>query len=297
MPTVRTFPKGLVFISCGQVTVAEKQLGKDVCALVERLTPHIGYFAENQGSLEALTKYILANLDEAIGLIAIMHPRGTVAYTDETGEQHQHVRASVWIEQEIAVAAYITQLLGRDINVLCYAHRDIKREGIRENLPLNPIPFTDNEEIIRDLTVRLPSWKATPRTPSVSEVLNARIEIQQTNSATFLFRFTNRESSEIFVREVELESHDGVSLTEPITPQSPNEWKIEPTHKPQVFGRSIAHQTQPIDRLIRMNQQKGTHFNTVITVIAKCEINGQLREVRGKQSVAVRVLSRELILN
>jgi hypothetical protein len=46
-----------------------------------------------------------------------------------------------------------------------------------------------------------------------------------------------------------------------------------------------------------MNQQKGTHFNTVITVIAKCEINGQLREVRGKQSVAVRVLSRELILN
>jgi|SRR5271156_697880 len=299
MPTVPTYPKGLVFISCGQVTLAEKQLGKDVCALVEKLTPYIGYFAENQGSLEALTKYILANLDKAIGLIAIMHPRGSVTYTDETGERHEHVRASVWIEQEIAIAAYITQLLGREINILCYAHRDIilKREGMRAYLPLNPIPFTDDAEIISDLTARLPSWKAAPRPPSVPEVLNARIEIHQTNSANFLFRFTNGESSEILVREVVLEGQDGVSLTQPITPELPNEWKIDPHKSPQVFGKSIATQTQPIDRLIGMNQQKGTHFNTVIAVVAKCEINGQLREVHGKQSVAVRVLSRELILN
>ena len=172
MPTVPTYPKGLVFISCGQVTLAEKQLGKDVCALVEKLTPYIGYFAENQGSLEALTKYILANLDKAIGLIAIMHPRGSVTYTDETGERHEHVRASVWIEQEIAIAAYITQLLGREINILCYAHRDIilKREGMRAYLPLNPIPFTDGAEIISDLTDRLPRWKPTPRPSSSPEV-------------------------------------------------------------------------------------------------------------------------------
>jgi hypothetical protein len=177
MPNVRTCPKGLVFISCGQVTVTEKQLGKDVCALVERLTPYIGYFAENQGSLEAMTKYILANLDKAIGLIAIMHPRGTVTYTDETGEHHQHVRASVWIEQEIAIAAYITQLLGREINLLCYAHRDIvMREGVRAYLPLNPIPFTDDAEIINDLTGRLPSWKATPRPDNVPVVPDARTE-------------------------------------------------------------------------------------------------------------------------
>ncbi len=172
MPTVRTYPKGLVFISCGQLTVAEKQLGKDVCARIERLIPHIGCSAGKQGSLEALTKYILANLDEAVGLIAIMHPRGTVTYTAETGEQHQHIRASVWIEQEIAIAAHITQLRGREINIPCYAHRNIiiKREGMRAYLPLNPIPFTDDAEIISDLTARLPSWKATPRLPCVPDV-------------------------------------------------------------------------------------------------------------------------------
>src|ERR1700687_6060158 len=91
---------GLIFVSCGQVTEEEKALGKQVCDLVRELTPHEPSFAENEKSLEALTKNILASLDEAVGLIAIMHPRGVVTFPDK----HQEIRASVWIEQEIAIA-------------------------------------------------------------------------------------------------------------------------------------------------------------------------------------------------
>src|SRR5579864_288302 len=98
-----TTRKGVVFVSCGQMTEEEKSLGNQVCALVRNLTPHQPYFAENQSSLEALTTNILASLDEAVGLIAIMHPRGVVTFPDK----HQQIRASVWIEQEIAIAAYL----------------------------------------------------------------------------------------------------------------------------------------------------------------------------------------------
>jgi len=43
---------GLILILCGQATDDEKALDKVVCALVEDLTPHKPYFAENQIDLE-----------------------------------------------------------------------------------------------------------------------------------------------------------------------------------------------------------------------------------------------------
>ena len=60
------------------ITAETKQaLGRDVCALVKDLAPHEPYFAENQTSLEGLTQNILGSFDDAVGLIAIMHPRGS----------------------------------------------------------------------------------------------------------------------------------------------------------------------------------------------------------------------------
>jgi len=77
---------GVIFISCGQYSVQEKKLGEEVCALVREITPHRPFFAENQNSLEAFTKNILGALDDAVGLIAIMHPRGRVKFPG--GNEH-----------------------------------------------------------------------------------------------------------------------------------------------------------------------------------------------------------------
>src|SRR2546422_3834805 len=85
---------GLIFVSCGYLTVQEKKLGDDVCALVRELIPHDPYFAERQSSLEGLTKNILGSLDRAIGLVAIMHPRGTATYTDLAGQTCRQIRAA-----------------------------------------------------------------------------------------------------------------------------------------------------------------------------------------------------------
>jgi hypothetical protein len=55
--------QGLVFISCGQYHPEEKKLGQDLAAAVSELTPFEGYFAENQNSLEGLSRNIFGALN------------------------------------------------------------------------------------------------------------------------------------------------------------------------------------------------------------------------------------------
>src|SRR5690349_13622215 len=99
-----TSMKPLVFVSCGQVTESEKRLGKTICELVRKagLEP---FLAENQSDFHGLNENILGALNDAQGLIFVMHPRGIV--TDHSGATWS--RGSVWIEQEIAIAAFIQQ--------------------------------------------------------------------------------------------------------------------------------------------------------------------------------------------
>ena len=144
----------LVFISCGQVTERERNLGTAVAALIRELTPYEPYFAENQSSLEALTTNVLDALNHSVGLIAIMHPRGAVAFNG-TGEC---IRASVWIEQEIAIAAFMVQVLDRPLRVAAYIHKDIAREGMRAELQLNPVLFRRDDEVLAHLRLILPTW-------------------------------------------------------------------------------------------------------------------------------------------
>lgn len=158
----QTRSSNIVFISCGQYTDEEKRLGRKVAGLVSELTPFTPYFADVQSNLEALTENILAQLHKCAGFIAIMHPRGEVVFPGGT----RHTRGSVWIEQEIAIAAFITQVLKRHVNVAAYIHRSIKREGIRDQLHLNPVPFDGDHEVIDSLRDVLPTWKDLPTDPA-----------------------------------------------------------------------------------------------------------------------------------
>jgi hypothetical protein len=144
----------VVFISCGQVTERERNLGKAVAELVRELTPYEPYFADNQSSLEALTLNVLEALNNSVGLIAIMHPRGAVAFNGH----ESCIRASVWIEQEIAIATFIVQVLERPLRVAAYIHKDIAREGMRMELQLNPVAFRRDDEVLAHLRQILPAW-------------------------------------------------------------------------------------------------------------------------------------------
>ena len=139
----------------GQFTPEERKLGADVSKLISDLTPYSPYFAENQSTLVGFTHNVLGNLNEAIGFIAIMHPRGIVKFHDGKEE----TRGSVWIEQEIAIAAFMAQILRHEIRLAAYIHTDIRREGMRDQLLLNPGAFSKDSQVIESLSGILPTWK------------------------------------------------------------------------------------------------------------------------------------------
>jgi len=153
----------IIFISCGQCTPQEIKLGQDLEAAVNGLPDCKGYFAQNQGSLEAVSRHILGALDRAVGFVAVLHPRGEVlARETESSARVSHVRGSVWVEQEIAIAAFLAQVHRRDIPALVYAHETIKREGLREQLKLEPLTFKEEQEVLEDFRDRLRSGKFRP---------------------------------------------------------------------------------------------------------------------------------------
>ncbi len=111
--------------------------------IINEFTPFEGYFAQNQVSLNGLSENIFKELNDCGGLVVVMHARGDIT----TPVGHKVVRASVWIEQEIAIAAFIQKIQKREIKIILYAEKGISLEGVRSQLHLNPIEFDDNSEV------------------------------------------------------------------------------------------------------------------------------------------------------
>ncbi len=142
----------IVFISCGQQTEREKLLGADIAQLVRELTPFEPYFAEYQTSLEGLAQHVFGALHRCVALVAVLHARGSV-------ESAKLVRASVWVEQEIAIAAFIQEALGRKLHVAAFIEHGVAREGVRESLLLNPKEFVETRDVLAALRQILPTWR------------------------------------------------------------------------------------------------------------------------------------------
>jgi hypothetical protein len=134
----------IVFVSCGQTSDGEIQLGAAVAKIIDDETPAKAYFAENQATFEAVSSHILDALSRCVGFVGVMHFRGEVTEPDGTSYQ----RASVWIEQEIAIASYRIHSLKEQIPVQLYIQKGIKREGLRDKVMLNPVSFSADSEVL-----------------------------------------------------------------------------------------------------------------------------------------------------
>ncbi len=145
-----------IFISCGQYTDSEKRLGKQIAEMVRTQTDLEPFFAEEVQDLNGLDTNILHALRNCVAFITVMHPRGEIRRPDGS----ILFRASVWIEQEIAIATYIQRAENRSLPIIAFKHKSVGREGIRDLLHLNPIEFTDEAEVLAELPKRLGSWKS-----------------------------------------------------------------------------------------------------------------------------------------
>lgn len=96
--------------------------------------------------MEGVSDHILKALDRAAGFIAVMHHRGEVRTPHGS-----HIRASVWVEQEIAIAAFLVQAQEHALPAVTYVQDGIRLEGLREKIILNPVTFKDDREVTDDI--------------------------------------------------------------------------------------------------------------------------------------------------
>jgi len=155
--------RSLVFISCGQASEDERSLGRAMAKAVEELTGYEGYFAQNQTSLQGLSQHILGALNRCAAFVAVLHHRGHVKTP-----HGEHIRASVWVEQEIAIAAARVHA-GDKLPVLIYIQNGIKRQGLRDLLMLNPVEFETENEVIEHFRNALSSGQLKPLAASVKD--------------------------------------------------------------------------------------------------------------------------------
>ena len=179
-------------------------LSRKAADLVTTLTPFDGYFAEDQSDLAGVTESILNRLYDSVGFIAIMHQRGTV-----TGHDRTITRASVWIEQEIAIAAFMGQVLKRPLRSASYCQKGIQLEGVRQFILLNAKSFTTNEHVLEDLQAVLPTWTAPLykiSTPHQREVTRRHLKVVHIRARhpQMTINVTNQSGSSISVKSVSM---------------------------------------------------------------------------------------------
>jgi len=157
-----------IFVSCGQRTDEEKRLGEAICQTIRDHGVFDCFFAEAQHNLNGLHENIFDALTKSDGFITVMHRRGNVSYGPNKNEPLD--RASVWIEQEIAIAAYILRTAKNDLLTAAYIEKGVALEGLRVLLNLNPMEFTTNDQIITDLKTRLNTWHNSSERDSFGEL-------------------------------------------------------------------------------------------------------------------------------
>jgi hypothetical protein len=190
-----------IFISCGQYTEAEKQLGKKISELVRTLTDCVPFFAEEVQDLNGLDANILNALHDCVGFITVIHPRGEI-----TRPNGSLVRASVWIEQEIAIATYIQQIEKRPLPIIAFKHKSVGREGIRDLLHLNPFEFSEEAEILTELPKRLAEWKSLkPSGSGVELQLTSRGALRQEGHDIRILTITLVNSTSRLIEKYDIE--------------------------------------------------------------------------------------------
>lgn len=125
----------LIFISCGQLTEAEKSIGVLLKAVVNGTPGFEAYFAETVHDLDSLAHHVLEGIQHCSGAIVILQDRGAVSYSDGTEWGH---RSSVWVNQEVAILAYRQSFESKKIPILAFLDPAVKLEGAMTSLIVNP---------------------------------------------------------------------------------------------------------------------------------------------------------------
>lgn len=136
--------KSLIFVSCGQLTEAEKTLGALLKVVIDGTPGFEAYFAETVHDFEALARHVLDGLRRCAGAVIVLQDRGIVLRGD--GGEWGHP-SSVWVNQELAILAYRQFFEARKIPVLAFADPNVKLEGAMTSLIVNARPLGSAQDV------------------------------------------------------------------------------------------------------------------------------------------------------
>jgi hypothetical protein len=136
--------RSLIFVSCGQLTEAEKTLGTLLEAVIDGAPGFEAYFAETVHDFEALARHVLDGLRRCAGAVVVLQDRGVVLGAD--GREWGH-RSSVWVNQELAILAYRQFFEMRKIPVIAFADPKVKLEGAMTSLIVNARPLGTAQDV------------------------------------------------------------------------------------------------------------------------------------------------------
>lgn len=134
----------LIFVSCGQLTTEEINMGTAINNFIDSKPGFKAYFAEYVQNLDALAKNIFEGLRTCSGLISFMHERGVVKKSDG---KNWGYRSSVWVNQEIGILAYRKHFEGGEIPILVFKDERVRLEGAMTSLIVNPKPIKSENEV------------------------------------------------------------------------------------------------------------------------------------------------------
>jgi len=135
--------KARVFISCGQRTGREIEIGKSVEHFFKS-NKFETYFAERVHSSDALTDNIFKFLRQSEYFVFIDFKREKI--------NEEEFRGSLFVNQEIAIATFLK------LEGLGFCEKGTKREGILDYHIYNEFPFEDETEIIEILKKETKKW-------------------------------------------------------------------------------------------------------------------------------------------
>lgn len=136
--------KKTIFVSCGQLTEAERTLGVLVKAIIDGTPGFEAYFAETVQDLESLGHHLMTGIQQCAGAVVVLQDRGIVINSEGTEWGH---RSSVWVNQEVAILAYRQFHETNKIPILAFADTSVKLEGAMTSLIVNPRPLTSSSEV------------------------------------------------------------------------------------------------------------------------------------------------------
>lgn len=155
--------KAKVFISCGQKTKEEKDIGREIIEYFKKkgFEPH---FAEEVHSPLGLTQNIYDNLRTSEYFVCINFKRDESTY------------GSLFVQQELAIASY------NKLPLMAFHQPAVKIEGVAKHLHVNSIEFHNVTDIISNLDKWTKSWDSASKNQfSISlgnEYLNMTIQNQ-----------------------------------------------------------------------------------------------------------------------